>query len=937
VLLAVAGGALFAVAAPTRLAGSLDRWAEWLEQRKAGGADTDFPSVRIALYNVALWEARRDGDGKQEAELHLRLGDAYGQLSGSRAWTKAVDHYGDALAAASEAGDRDRQANALLSRGTLYRGADYQLALRDFQRMLAIVRADGRKAQVARALQEIGSVQMNLGQFEQARVSLEEALQVAGMAKNPIVLAAAPYYLGRLHRIQGEFDRAIERFQQALVASQDPAAQGSPGNTLLAMGTTYFYSGDSDLALAKYQAALAVGREARKPEITATALASIGRVLQSQGRIEQALESYRRASETYGTGGKDSDRALVLYYIGMAQVAWGRPGAALGPLEQALALYRRTGQQPRQAQALLEIATAYRDRGDLTAAETRFGQVRALAEGLQGADLKSLCLYRWAGLDRRRGDLPAAAGRLREALALIEDARRRVSSQELRTTFFASKRQYYDLYIELLMELDAREPGRRYAESAFEASESARSRVLLELIASGPSQILSHVSPELRRRVGEIRALIQGLTSLLEGAADPVQIHDLSEKRLALERQEDELTGEILGQDPRYAQIRTPKVLGSEEIRGLLDDDTALLEYHLGDERSFLFVLTRESLHSCRLPSAQSLASSVRRLRSSISEPGPLRRQLYADQASQLYREILGCAGPILQAKHHLIVVPEGPLASLPFEALLTARPDSTQPIQRYPFLLLSHSVSYVPSASVLAALQTKRTSVRSAGTAARPFLAYAAPLYGSVSGPRAVRSAGAPAATALPALPYSAGEVEEIARELPRRSRLYLGAEASEENVKQNPLLGNAGMVHFAVHGTLDEEHPERSGLELAQSPLSQEDGVLRVPEIFGLQMDAELVTLSACETGRGKDIRGEGILGLTRAFLYAGAHSLAVSLWSVSDRSTRDLMVDFYRRLGSVGKVEALRQSKLRMIRESPRRAHPYHWASFILVGDP
>jgi CHAT domain-containing protein len=159
---------------------------------------------------------------------------------------------------------------------------------------------------------------------------------------------------------------------------------------------------------------------------------------------------------------------------------------------------------------------------------------------------------------------------------------------------------------------------------------------------------------------------------------------------------------------------------------------------------------------------------------------------------------------------------------------------------------------------------------------------------------------------------------------------------EATEENVKDNGLLRTARRIHFATHGLLDEKQPELSGLVLTRTPGSREDGLLQVYEIFNLELDADLVVLSACDTGLGNAVGGEGLLGVTRALLYAGAHSVVVSLWQVDDTSTPDLMVGFYRHLDKAGdKAEALRQAKLTMIHEK-RFAHPFYWAPFILIGE-
>lgn len=292
--------------------------------------------------------------------------------------------------------------------------------------------------------------------------------------------------------------------------------------------------------------------------------------------------------------------------------------------------------------------------------------------------------------------------------------------------------------------------------------------------------------------------------------------------------------------------------------------------------------------------------------------------------------------------------MPDGPLLLLSFEALLTSPPDPARGgYDSLPYLILDRSVTYVPSASVLAELGAPRPA------GARPpesklFLGFGDPDYGgpadtaSPSSPspegtltRSLQKAGLPHPQPLP---ESRNEVTRIASLFPAgRAQLFLGSEASEEDVKSNPSLKDAWRIHFAVHGFTDETRPELSGLVLALDGDHAEDGLLQVYEIFNLQLDADLVVLSACDTGLGLNVNGEGLLGVTRALLYAGASSVVVSLWQVADISTSELMIRFYENLGGKDdKAEALRQSKLAMIRGG-RFGHPYYWAPFILIGQP
>jgi CHAT domain-containing protein len=294
----------------------------------------------------------------------------------------------------------------------------------------------------------------------------------------------------------------------------------------------------------------------------------------------------------------------------------------------------------------------------------------------------------------------------------------------------------------------------------------------------------------------------------------------------------------------------------------------------------------------------------------------------------------------------------------------------------RWPYMLRDYAISYVPSAGVLASLQTRPEATPQAR---KTFLAFADPVYGDESRTEGslVRSElrgafGDEQSWKLARLVESRREVQQIASLYPKdKVSLLLGDQASEENVKTDGRFKEYRYIHFATHGLLNENNPPYSGLILSltdsaatKAPASQtrgvsrstsdsggssettsarsaspqsEDGLLQVYEVFNLKLNADLVVLSACETGLGKEVKGEGLIGLTHAFFYAGTPSVMVSLWKVQDRSTADLMANFYQQLERAsGKAEALRQAKLKLIQDK-RYAHPYYWAPFVLIGDP
>jgi CHAT domain-containing protein len=294
--------------------------------------------------------------------------------------------------------------------------------------------------------------------------------------------------------------------------------------------------------------------------------------------------------------------------------------------------------------------------------------------------------------------------------------------------------------------------------------------------------------------------------------------------------------------------------------------------------------------------------------------------------------------------KQRLIIVPSGILHYLPFEVLLTKGEEkalATMTPAQLPYLLRDYAISYVPSAAVLASLRNRPTK----STAGKSFLAFADPVYGNLTElpsrlaqPNLSDAFGEQRPWQLERLIESQREVEQISALFPKdQISLLLRDQAREENAKTAGRFNEFRFVHFATHGLLNEERPSYSGLILSLAGSRSEDGLLQGYEIFNLKLNADLVVLSACETGLGKEVKGEGLVGLSHAFFYAGTPSLVVSLWKVQDRSTADLMVNLYREIGRTQtKSEALRQAKLRLIQQN-RYADPYYWAPFVLTGDP
>jgi CHAT domain-containing protein/tetratricopeptide (TPR) repeat protein len=889
-------------------------------------------SAAIEWLNRALALARQIGDEEGQARALLTLADFH---SGDGT-QEALEEYRQAMDLWTRLGNASGMGKTLLEIALVQHGLHQDQAAQDLlQRAIPLLHQAEEGGREATALTALGDICVARGEIGEALRYFTDALALSRKAGDSRAEASVLYNLSSVQRLRGELQQALGGFEHALAINRRSGEQAGQLHTLYALGSVYFDLGDLDKAREEYEEALKLGQTLEGlASRRARLLNNIGLVFYRQDQREVAVGYFRRAL-AFSQELKDSDGiAAAFHNLGVAEVALGRPREGLEALRQALAL-RQGGDPYPWAHTLRELGTAYDSLGELKEAGSYFQESLELGKRVGSPGQVAEILFRWALLDREQGRLEEALAKVKEAIQLIESVRSRVEIDALRTSFFASKRDYYELYVDLLMRLHQLHPEGPYQVEALAASERARARGLLDLLAEGRIELRQGITPDLRQREKDVSSR---LSWFLQRQVTPDASAGTSEQLSQVEAEMGRLESEVREHYPQYAGLRYPKPLELGSIRRLLDSDTALLEYFVGKDGSVLFVVTQEGMTSYALPPAHELSGLIEKVRSLIEHPSEMEIGDFRRQASRLYRLLVGPAVKELAGKHSLLIAPDGPLHVFPFEVLLTdERAGQGLSYPDLPYLLLQHAVSYVPSASVLEGLRESETGEPKRDLADKAFVAFANPLSSTTQAASRMdlaRGPTDPEHRSFPPLLYSEEEVKAIARLFAEdQVELYIGDSATKENVLGNPLVERARRVHFATHGFVDEARPERSALVL--TPSAGQDGYLTVAEIFNMKLRADLLVLSACETGRGKEVGGEGIVGLTRAFLYAGAKSLIVSLWPVVDRPTAYLMKDFYRSLDATGsKSEALRKAKLDMIRAG--QPNPYLWAPFVLSGD-
>jgi CHAT domain-containing protein len=561
-----------------------------------------------------------------------------------------------------------------------------------------------------------------------------------------------------------------------------------------------------------------------------------------------------------------------------------------------------------------------------------------------------------ARAERKRNNLITARQHTENALDLIESLRTIIASEEWRASYLASKRDYYEFYIDLLMRLHQEFPSNGHDAAALQASERARARSLLETLSEARFDIRQGVDSQLLAREHELQKQINNKDmqrmQLLSGMSNEVQTQKIEKELNALLTDYGEVRAQIRAHSPRYAALTQPEPLSLREIqRQILDEDTLLLEYALGEERSYLWVVTQSDLMSFVLPKRAVVELAARRVYELLTSSHKIEARRASELAAiELSRIVLEPAAALLKKKR-LLIVSEGALQYVPFAALsLPEEWGSYEP------LINRYEVISLPSASVLAVLR-REMSDRQAAPKAVAVLADAVfqnddarlknAKQASVVRPDdqladqndLMRSASESGVINFQRLPFTRQEAEAIVSQAGESKSLKaLDFDASRDTIFDIK-LDQYGIIHFATHGLLNSQHPELSGivLSLVDKNGRPKDGFLRTHDIYNLKLQANLVVLSACRTALGSEVKGEGLLGLTRGFMYSGAPRVVASLWDVKDEATAKLMRHFYQKMLRDGlrPAAALRAAQVMLLKE-PRWQAPYYWAGFTLQGD-
>ena len=957
-------------------------------------------------------EVSREGSGgtpgQYQAELlelraateqsKLQVAAAQASAEGDRLFnesTKAsleasIKKYEGALTMYRTLEDRNREATMLYNIGFVYRAmGDMKKALAYYAEALLLRQAGTNRGEEATTLNDIGSVYYYLGDLQTALEYYNKALPMRREVGDKNGEAITLNNIGIVYRNLGELQKAFEYYDQVLPLRRALGDKRGEAVTLHNIGTVYQNLGEWEMALERYNQSVQLMQPVGDKHGEATSLNSLGDVYRSLGELQKAQESYNKALLIRQMIGDKRGEATTLNNIGAVYRDLSEPQKAMQYYNQALPLRRAAGDRRGEAITLNNMGDAYRDLGDLQKASEYYDQALRLSKETSDRGGEAKTLRNIAFVDRAQGRLEKARAGIERAIMLLEFIRSGTGGPETRYSFLATVYDYYEFYTDLMMRMHAAHPKAGHDLTALKVSEQARARGLLELLAEAYAGIRQNVDVQLLERERSLKdrltAKLDQLTKLLSGKYTDAQKSAAESEINTLTNEYRRVQIEIRERSPRFAALKEPQSLGVREIQQqLLDGNTLLLEYELGDERSYLWAVTVDGVLSYQLPPKAEVEAQARRVYQLLTarQPAPgltdaqqRAREAAADaqyetQAIILSKMLLGPVAAQLGTKR-LLVVADGALQYLPFAALPVPATQGTATKTDPRPLILDHEIVSLPSASILAVLRRELANRQPApkivavladpvfepddarvklslASRRRPgseekqqvqtAVASSAP---SSTLKRALRSVrGEDGRTNLQRLLFSRDEAEAILSAVtPQQSGLKALDFRANRGLAMSDELSQYRIIHFSTHGLLDSRRPELSGLvlSLVNEAGQPEEGFLRLHEIYNLRLNADLVVLSACQTGLGKEVRGEGLIGLTRGFMYAGAPRVMASLWQVDDAATTALMKRFYRGVlqEKLPPAAALRAAQIEMLQRR-RWQSPYYWGAFVLQGE-
>ncbi|GJL70231.1 MAG: hypothetical protein NPIRA06_28660 [Nitrospirales bacterium] len=801
------------------------------------------------------------------------------------AYPEALEQFNQSFSLYQEIGEMGHTAFQYRRIGRIYylRLGRYEKARENFLAALKLYQEQGNPQGEAETLYEVGLTYEKVGLFDQATERYHQALSIAKELDDPKLLTTGDLYLANVAWFQGNYQTAFQLLTQAdkkAEQANDPQLRIMVKNT---RGLIYWTLNDTDKGLVHLHDAVTLSRSSNIQTELASSLNNLGLIYRQRGNHPTALDYFQQA--------KTLDESLKSQWglgydhrnIGISLLALGQLEGAEGHFLKAEQISAEINNVINWVKALLELGNVNKD---LVRPEQALGYYERAHEISQRYGIKEVEWRAAAGkatLLREEGKLPDALTWFTKGVEVVEGMRAALKIDELRNSFQTNKLDLYQDIITLLITMNR-------TDDAFNFLERSRSRSFIDLLGNQKLSFKNEGDQETWAKINTMASTVDSLKSELGSYEEPPA--DLQERYRNTKALYEEAILEVKQENPALSSFVSVDPLNLEGVQQLLAPRVGLLTYFLTKDQLYLWLITNDrTIFKSVSAKEEDLTRLVTRYRQLVQHLEPV-----DDELQKLYVSLIQPVAPDIKNLEYLGIIPDGPLHFLSFAAL-----------KHGPAYLVDEiPLFYAPSASVFQFTFAKRQAVKN-----DKVLAIGNPDLGNFNYD----------------LPLAELEAQSIKWNYPNMD-ILTGTKATKEWVVKN--ISRYGIIHLAAHGEFDEGNPLLSSLWLASE--NPENRRLTVKEIFGLELHADLVTLSACQTGLGKLEAGE-LIGLNRAFVYAGTHALVSALWRVDDLSTSVLMKHFYRNYVTANKARSLRQAQLLVKKDFP---HPSYWAGFSLIGD-
>jgi CHAT domain-containing protein len=916
------------------------------------------PQDALATFQDALTILKQTPDPTIHVDSLNGMSAVYNRLSNC---DEAQTFLQQAIALSEQNNYVAGKAEALLTLSDCRNYHDQALAVRTAQEALALWKSINFKLGMARSYIALGDYQLSQSNLTEATQNSETALNLARELNVADQQAEALINLGFIEYRKGAWQNVFTFLTQAQALLDEKAEPYKMGQIAAGLADAFIESGLPETGLVKYLEALEYFRQTQNPRSVVSMVWGIGKTYYLLGDYPKALENLQRALADAESIKESKFAALCNDSLGRTFAALNDHTAALRHFEVALDLYTRAGNPMEAARVRALMGQVYQQQGKIEKARKYYQRGLETFVALSDHVNQSATLYALGRLELERDNLSAAEVYLRQAIEVTENVRRVSTSRDLTAAFSATVNERYESYVEYLMRRHQEQPSQGFAVRAFEINDLGRARSLAELLRAMQTNLATGLDPQLAEQEKAIRQLLRvkedDKVALLGTKYKKEELTALDAEIARLDAEYKRINEIIRARYPSYEQITRPTAWDLRQLQEqvIADDQTVLLEYSLGADKSYLWAVTHNNITPYELPAQPLITEAAQKVYKLLATPPDADTENNLTQATQELSRII--LSPVIAElnKRQVIIVADGALNYIPFQVL-------PMPSANNELLSDNCEVINVPSASILGELRQEAARRQ---PPSKVLVAFGAPVFESNYAQRKDTNGSEhlAAVTTLEtgSLRRALRDIElngesfdpsvikplfYARRELANLLAVAAGGEtfvATDYDASREKLLSmdltKFAILHFATHGLLDPKRVENSGLVLStvNRDGQAQNGFVGLQDIYSLRAPVDLVVLSACQTGLGKDVRGEGLVGLTRGFMYAGASSVVASLWKVDDEATAELMKQFYinmlqKRMTPAAALRAAQSS----IRQKPEWRSPYYWAAFTLQGE-